>query len=487
MNNPVFQQRQISGLGRKGMVLAAMLGILIGAMVLPGRQGHDVQAAAITNVSAVQNGINPPHSSGTIAYAADDGLWLVNADGTDSRRIWQLPDPATQQITGLDWSPDGTRIAFAANHESLCSLYRADIYSINIDGTNLRRLTNSPACGELAGFPKGSVQVTLRNNLTESLFLLYVEGAPEAIEVPIPPGTVRTVTVENVADFGDGVLQQLVLFQTDQRNWVNSAVTVDVRPNTTTAASADFLINNENSFTTNRYGVNFPSWQRDGQAVAFTFGGTTARQIAANPTVAQPSTKLFPEGSIFASRAELSPIDEQVLLYSYPQIGLGTVGDAASVNPILNLSGTLFGMDWLVDGSGLVGGENLGLGETHANLWRYTFGASEVINLTNFDDENRGYAADPGVSPDGTEIVYIYAPTSDAAAELQIMDIDGGNVRSLGVSGLYPDWGMPSQVVQPTPTPSATATGAPRPTPTPLPTLDPAEVADTIYLPVVQR
>ncbi|MEZ4736324.1 MAG: hypothetical protein R3E79_55265 [Caldilineaceae bacterium] len=482
MTEQISRQQRMRAFGRRGMGWTLIIAILVGALVLPGRW-HEAQAAAGTGA------IVAPNAAGAIAYVAGGALWLINADGTNPRPIWQLPDPATQQITGLDWSPDGTRLAFAANHEATCSLYRADIYTINIDGTDLRRLTNSPACATLAGFPKGSVQVTIRNNLTESLFLLYVEGAPEAIEVSIPPQTARTITMDNVADFGDGVQQQFVVFQTDQKNWVNGAVTVDVQPNTTTAASAEFLISNGTSFTTNVYGADFPSWRRDGQAVAFTFGGVTARRIAANPTVAQPSTELFPSDSIFASQLDLSPVDEQMLLYSYPQISLGTAGDETSVNPILNLTGNLYGMDWLVDGSGLVGGELLGLGQTHANLWRYTFGDADVINLTNFDDENRGYAADPGVSPDGTELVFIYAPTGDAAAELQIMDIDGGNMRSLGVNGLHPDWGIPGQISQPTPTPTPTPLSTPigGPQSTPVPTLDPAKVTDAIYLPVVQR
>lgn len=480
MIEQIVRQQWSCALVRKGIGLALAIVTIVGAMVLPSRR-YDAQAAAVAGAVAASN------AAGAIAYVAGGALWLINADGTNPRQVWQLPDPATQQITGVGWSPDGTRLAFAANHEATCSLYRADIYSINIDGTDLRRLTNSPACAELAAFPKGSVQVTIKNNLTESLFLLYVEGAPEAVEVSLPPQTARTITVDNVADFGNGVQQQFVVFQSDQKNWVNGAVTVDVQPNTTTAASAEFLINNNTSFTTNVYGADHPSWRRDGQAVAFTFGGATGRQIAANPTVAQLSTELFPEGSIFAARLDLSPVDDQVLIYNYPFIGVGNVGDAASVNNMLELSGNLYGMDWLADGSGLVGGEVLGLGQTHANLWRSTLDGAEILNLTHFDDENRGYAADPSVAPDGTALVFIYASTSDADAELQIMDMDGGNVRALGVNGLYPAWGIPGQISQPQPTPSPTATGAPQPTSTPAPTLDPAEVTDTLYLPVVQR
>ncbi|MEZ4658156.1 MAG: hypothetical protein R2911_11330 [Caldilineaceae bacterium] len=437
-----------------------MAAACIGAFMLAGLGSPALFAVPVAEAAA-----GAPNAAGTIAYVAEGAIRLIDADGANDRLLWQLPDPTNQRITDVDWSPDGTRLAFASDHESTCSFYRSDIYSIRVDGSDLRRLTNSPSCGELAGFPKGSVQVTIKNELTESLFLLYVEGAANAVELPIPPGTQGTVTVDNVADFGDGVLQQVVIFQTEENNWIAPSVTVDVKAGETVAASDRFVISN--STAARSFGAYSPSWRRDGATVAFALSTIGGYQISANPSVAEPATALFPDASIFGTNLAMSPVDEQVLLYSYPMISLGTVGDSASVSNILELTGSLYGMDWLTDGSGMVGAEALGLGNTHANIWRYTFGANDIVNLTNFNDENRGYAFNPSVSPDGAEIVFNYAPTGDAPAELYMMDIDGGNVRSLGVSGLYPDWGMPSQGGQPTPTPSPMPTGQPTPTPTP--------------------
>lgn len=500
MTEQIFRQQQMREFGRKGMGWVLIVAILVSAMALPGRW-YEAQAAAIAGVGAA------PNAASAIAYVAGGALWLINADGTNPRQIWQLPDPANQAITDVDWSPDGTRLAFASDHESLCSFYRSDIYSINIDGTDLRRLTNSPACAGLAGFAKGSVQVTIKNELTESLFLLYVQGAAKAVELTILPGLQRTVTVDNVADFGDGILQQVVIFQTDEKNWIVPSVTVDVRAGETTAAADHFVINNNTAARS--FGAYSPSWRRDGQAVAFALSTIGGFQIGANPTVAEPVTPLFPDASLFGTQLVMSPVDERVLLYNYPLIGVGTVGDQASMAAILELSGTLNSMDWLADGSGLVASEVLGLGNTHANIWRYTIDSAELTYLTHYNDENPAYAFDIGVAPDGTELVFAYAPTGDAVAELQIMDMDGGNVRSLGVSGLHPDWGIPGQVSQPTPTPAPTqtpsqtpgptATSVAQPTPspsptatngpqpTPVPTLDPAKVTDEIYLPVVKR
>lgn len=423
-------------------------------------------------------------SGGAIAYIgpSEADIRLIEADGTNDRLLWQAPNLALHRITAVDWSPDGTRLAFASNHESTCSLYRSDIYTIKPDGSDLRRVTNGPACAGLAGYPKGSVTIEIENLLTESLFLLYIEGAANAVELPITPGTRQQITVDNVADFGGGVQQRVVVFQTEQNSWLYPSALVDVLPNATAVAD-EFIIRSSSV----QYGAYSPSWRRDGQAIGYTLGAAGAYQVSANPGAGDQGAALFPGGSIFGSTLALSPVDDQVLLYSYPFIGLGIAGDHESVAPILELSGNLYGLDWQRDGSGLVAGEVLGLGNTHANIWRYTVGGGQIVNLTNFSDENRGYAADPSVSPDGTELVFISAPTLDADAELQIMDQHGANVRSLGVNGLYPDWGMPGQVSQPTPTPSPTATGAPPPTPTPVATLDPNEGTSQVFLPYVQR
>jgi hypothetical protein len=50
-------------------------------------------------------------------------------------------------------------------------------YAIRYNGTGLRRVTNSPACAELAALPKGSVEVEVAN-YTSSLVQVYVQGAP---------------------------------------------------------------------------------------------------------------------------------------------------------------------------------------------------------------------------------------------------------------------------------------------------------------------
>lgn len=479
--------------GTMGVLLLLVFASCIGMALLAAGRRSALYAAPLAEATA-----SVTNADGTIAYVAGNGaeIRLIEADGSNDRLLWQAPNPELHQITSVRWSPDGTQLAFASDHESICSLYRSDIYTIQPDGANLRRVTNGPACAELANYPKGSVTIDVENGLSESIFLLYIEGAANAVELPIGSGVRQRITVDNVADFGDGVQQRVVVFQTEQNTWLHASAKVDVLPNST-AVAGEFLIRDSSVFL----GAYSPSWQRDSSAIAYTLGEAGIYLTSANPGIGKQGELLFPGSSIFARTVALSPVDEQFLSYSFPFVSMGTVGDAESVGPILELTGTLRGLDWLADGSGMVAGELLGLGNTHANIWRYNFGASEVLNLTDYSDEVTGYAGEPSVSPDGAAVVYIYAANSSAETELMIMDLDGSNVHSLGVVGLHPDWGVASQNIPNTPTPVPTssptpsseqtatpnATATPQPTVPPAPTLDPADVAERIFLPHVQR
>jgi hypothetical protein len=85
-------------------------------------------------------------------------LFIANADGTGAVQVTNLP---ANMLPGRpSWSPDGTRIAFdistsrggapinpTAGTNANLELYTTDVYTIALDGTDLRRLTNDGISG----------------------------------------------------------------------------------------------------------------------------------------------------------------------------------------------------------------------------------------------------------------------------------------------------------------------------------------------------
>jgi Tol biopolymer transport system component len=65
-------------------------------------------------------------------------LYIMNADGSNVRRLTHTPD---LNETFPDWSPDGTQILFFSYPTRG---QRQDIYVMDMDGTNIHQLTDSP-------------------------------------------------------------------------------------------------------------------------------------------------------------------------------------------------------------------------------------------------------------------------------------------------------------------------------------------------------
>ena len=65
-------------------------------------------------------------------------VYVMNADGTNVARL--APDYVSHWDSSPTWSPDGQRIAFSSHSDD----GGQDIYVVNSDGSNLTRLTHSP-------------------------------------------------------------------------------------------------------------------------------------------------------------------------------------------------------------------------------------------------------------------------------------------------------------------------------------------------------
>ena len=88
-------------------------------------------------------------------------IWLMNADGSDQRRITDLGKANFAPF----FHPDGQRIIFATNHADPEQPARNfDLYIVNLDGTGLARVTNHPDFDGFQMFsPDGSKLVFASN------------------------------------------------------------------------------------------------------------------------------------------------------------------------------------------------------------------------------------------------------------------------------------------------------------------------------------
>jgi Tol biopolymer transport system component len=163
----------ISPLRRAGIALVALLlaaagfvfvvQVLTGDQVGPARPGTEI-------------------STGAIAYSAvEDASWqlfVVRPDGSGAMRVAaEYPDDAFHPT----WSPDGTRIAFDARSSapSHGEGPNVDIYVVDVDGSNLSRLTTADGWDyQPAWSPDGSRIAYVHNtDGNDDIWMMNADGS----------------------------------------------------------------------------------------------------------------------------------------------------------------------------------------------------------------------------------------------------------------------------------------------------------------------
>lgn len=99
-----------------------------------------------------------PDGEKILFYSDRDGnteIYVMDADGANQQRLTHHPSD-----DGIaNWSPDGTKIAFYSNrHTELTTgeFYQCEVYVMDSDGSNVRRLTYTEGKGKRSWFPAWS-------------------------------------------------------------------------------------------------------------------------------------------------------------------------------------------------------------------------------------------------------------------------------------------------------------------------------------------
>ena len=80
-----------------------------------------------------------------IAYTTNVGIKVMDADGSNKRRL--TPNRPDLFYSDPTWSSDGTQLAFTTQMEHY-DLDSRDIYTMDVDGSNITNIIRSPGVGE---------------------------------------------------------------------------------------------------------------------------------------------------------------------------------------------------------------------------------------------------------------------------------------------------------------------------------------------------
>ena len=110
-------------------------------------------ASAFVVVRADTAGGTPPGASGKIVFTSTGesglpSLELIEPDGSGHAQL--LAAPVALNVRSPAWSPDGQRVAFAGSYNTA-----EGIYSVNADGSGIRRLVLGTGYTGLAWSPDG--------------------------------------------------------------------------------------------------------------------------------------------------------------------------------------------------------------------------------------------------------------------------------------------------------------------------------------------
>ena len=387
-------------------------------------------------------------SRGTIAYVrGSTEIRLISPDGSNDRRLWT--DKALTSDLGifeLAWNPVGTELAFSSSHEQLNSPYMADIYTIQPDGTGLRRVTNPPDRAGLARLPKGSVTVKVVNNTPESegppTFIIYVEGADEPQQALIPPGATKVLTFKSVADLGRR--PQMVIAMYGKYRWFVPGVNV-VAGRAVTAPIFPIL---DQGF--DLFGAFRPVWRADGSRISFRNGICIISSVAATPAAETAFEPFFagknPGGACAWDWGPTAALADQVIYTdNYPESNIYQMREGGK-HPGTKLTSFIDipnqhvnDMHWMPDGTGVLY-STVNLFRDAANIFRYDIATKRTTQITTLEKE---FARVFSPSPDGRSIVFERCPTRDDEAGCNIWTIgmDGRGARELVKDGLRPAWG----------------------------------------------
>jgi hypothetical protein len=323
------------------------------------------------------------------------------------------------------------------------------------NGAGYRRITQAPSCAALASFPKGTVQVPVRNDTFDTFDgFLYFQGAPHIQPVSLAPFASGVVTFDDVADFGSGGawVQFGVIIHGALRE-ISAATAVDVIAGGTVTTGVVNV-----SVPSVTWEVRSPTWHLDGGRIGHLLNFDGLWELPSSPQPVEFGTPLLgddrvrPGGYVPLMAWGPTASTASMLLYALAGPGAGVylvAEDAADAGSALVSLGSLesvHGLAWLPDGSGfgysVTEGDYFG-DDRSSNLFLYEFANAVPERVTSYVGDFVGQVS---VSGDGGRFVIELAdgidPFTQALVDpdLWIVERRSGEATLLVEGGYAPAW-----------------------------------------------
>lgn len=373
--------------------------------------------AYIDNVRLIVDGeFTPPEIFGHLAFVdtTKEGYDLVVAAPGGARETVFSVRGGSHNCRGIDWRPDNKALCFASDHEFAYSWWSHDFYELTEKG--MRRISNGPSLPEIraSGAATGSVKVKVRNHTKANLTgFVYIKGGLGIAGFSVgPKGTAsetKEVTVEDVADLGEGVKQYICARVGEDSELAPTGV--DVIAGETVEYAGEVGVSSQMS----RKRPSRPSYMRSGDKFVYEMGNIYTMDARTGVFSTEPL-----KGTAMSWDPVCCPADDRVLFVRF-DLGLGVYDfKAGGVERLIKSESTssFNRPDWLYDGSGFVyvTSTNDATGRTNRNIALYGMEAKRSVMITDVFSEN---LSAPTLSPDGQWMAVIREPMTSSLTEIK--------------------------------------------------------------------
>jgi Tol biopolymer transport system component len=206
-----------------------------------------------------------------LAFENEESIWVINADGSNLR-VLTLNTSDLSDSSVPAWSPDGKKLAFTGFSEPN-SLGTADIYTMDVDGSNITNVTKSPGVyeGGIEFSPDGSQMCLTRSiqEIDDSLRELRKNGIYVMNADASNPTQVTNGQAGGCAWSPDGKKIAYTYEQPKQRGATIQDIEVYVM-NADGSEKTNLTSNRNWDAKPNREAEGGPEWSPDGRRIAFT-------------------------------------------------------------------------------------------------------------------------------------------------------------------------------------------------------------------------